>query len=58
LIDEGISEGVFRKVNSFLAARLLISSMSPAIFGPRTTGSHQEILQETLDIFFKGIEIH
>jgi len=56
LIDEGISEGVFRKVNSFLAARLLISSMSPAIFGPRTTGTSQEMLQETLDIFFKGIE--
>jgi len=58
LIDEGIREGVFREVNSLLAARLLIGSMSPIIFGPRTTGTHQEILQETLDIFFKGIEIH
>jgi len=58
LIDEGIREGVFREVNSLLAARLLISSMSPVIFGPRTTGTYQEMLQETLDIFFKGIEIH
>ena len=57
LIDEGIREGVFREVNSLLAARLLISSMSPVIFGSRTTGTSQEMLKETLDIFFKGIEV-
>ena len=58
LIDEGIREGVFRKVNSLLAARLLISSMLPVIFGPRITGPPQEMLQDTLDIFFKGVEVH
>ena len=57
LIDEGIREGVFRKVNSLLAARLLISSISSAVYGSRSTGSPQEMLQETLDIFFKGIEV-
>ena len=57
LIDEGIREGVFREVNSLLAARLLISTISPVIFGSRTTGTPQEMLKETLDIFFKGIEI-
>ena len=56
LIDEGIREGVFRKVNSLLAARLLISSISSAVYGSRTTGTPQEMLKETLDIFFKGIE--
>ncbi len=56
LIDEGIREGVFRKVNSLLAARLLISSISSAVYGSRSTGTPQEMLQETLDIFFKGIE--
>ena len=58
LIDEGIREGVFRKVNSLLAARLLISSMSSAVYDSRSTGTPQEILNETLDIFFKGIEVH
>lgn len=57
LIDEGIREGVFRKVNSLLAARLLISSISSVIYGSRPTGTLEEMLNETLDIFFKGIEI-
>jgi AcrR family transcriptional regulator len=56
LIDEGMREGVFRKVNSLLAARLLISAMAPVIFGSRSTGSPQEMMKDTLDIFFKGIE--
>ena len=57
LIDEGIREGVFRKVNSLLAARLLLGAISPVIFGSRSTGTPQEMLKDTLDIFFKGIEI-
>jgi TetR/AcrR family transcriptional regulator, cholesterol catabolism regulator len=57
LIDEGIREGIFREVNSLLAARLLISGMSSVIYGSRSTGTPQEMLRETLDIFFKGIEI-
>lgn len=56
LIDEGIREGVFRKVNPLLAARLLLSAMTPVIYGSRFTGTPQEMLKETLDIFFKGIE--
>ena len=56
LIDEGIREGVFRKVNSLLAARLLISSMGTVVYGSRLIGTPQEMLKETLDIFFKGVE--
>jgi hypothetical protein len=57
LIEEGIREGVFRKVNSLLAARLLLGAASPVIFGSRATGAPEEMLKETLDIFFKGIEV-
>ncbi|HSO13730.1 MAG TPA: TetR/AcrR family transcriptional regulator [Anaerolineales bacterium] len=57
LIDEGIREGVFRKVDSLLAARLLLSAMTPVVYGSRFTGTPQEMLKETLDIFFKGIEV-
>jgi AcrR family transcriptional regulator len=57
LIDEGFREGVFRKVNSLLAARLLISGMTPVIYGSRLTGTAQEMLKDTLDIFFKGIVV-
>lgn len=58
LIDEGIREGVFRKVNSLLAARLLLSAMTPVVYGSRFTGTPQEMLKDTLDIFFKGIEAY
>lgn len=57
LVDEGIREGVFRNINSLLAARLLISSMAPVVYGTRLTGTPQEMLKDTLDIFFKGIEV-
>jgi AcrR family transcriptional regulator len=57
LIDEGIREGVFRKVNSLLAARLLLSSMSLVIYGSRATGTPHEMLMEALDLFCKGIEV-
>ena len=56
LIDEGIREGVFRRVNSLLAARLLVSAMAPVIFGSRPTGSPEEMMKETLDIFLRGIQ--
>jgi len=55
LIEEGIREKVYRKVNSLIAARLLISGLSSAVYGSRSTGSPQEMLKETLEIFFKGI---
>ena len=57
LIDEGVREGVFRRVNSLLAARLLVSAISPVVFGSRFTGTPNEMLNESLDIFFKGIEV-
>jgi AcrR family transcriptional regulator len=57
LIDEGIREGVFRRINSLLAARLLISAVTPVIYGSRITGTPQEMLEETLEIFFRGIEV-
>ncbi len=56
LIDEGIQEGTFRKVDSLLAARILITAMAPAVLTTRPTGTPQEMVKETLDIFLKGIE--
>lgn len=55
LIDEGIREGAFRKVDSLLAARILITSLAPVVYTSRPTGSLQEMVKETLDIFIKGI---
>ncbi|MBI5954736.1 MAG: TetR/AcrR family transcriptional regulator [Chloroflexi bacterium] len=56
LIEEGIREGVFRKVDSLLAARMLLNTMTPVVFTSRPTGSPQEMLDETMDIFLKGLQ--
>jgi AcrR family transcriptional regulator len=56
LIEEGIREGTFRKLDPLLAARLLLHTLAPVVFASRPTGSPQEMMRETLDIFFKGIE--
>jgi AcrR family transcriptional regulator len=57
LIEEGIREGTFRKVDPLLAARLLVHTMAPVVFASRPTGTPQEMMKETLDIFFKGIAV-
>jgi TetR/AcrR family transcriptional regulator, cholesterol catabolism regulator len=57
LIEEGIRQGIFRQVNSLLVARLLIGNIGLVLYGSRLTGTPQAMLQETLDIFFKGIEV-
>lgn len=57
LIEEGIREGAFRNVDPLLAARVLINTMAPVAFTSRPTGTAQEMMEETIDIFFKGIEV-
>ncbi|MBM3125633.1 MAG: TetR/AcrR family transcriptional regulator [Chloroflexi bacterium] len=56
LIEEGIREGKFRNVDPLLAARMLINTMAPVVFTTRPTGTAQEMLEETLDIFLKGLQ--
>ncbi len=57
LIEEGIRESVFRQVNSLLAARLLVGNIGLLLYGSRLTGTPQEMLEDTLDMFFKGIDV-
>jgi AcrR family transcriptional regulator len=56
LIEEGIAEGIFRPVDALLAARMLINTLIPVVFTSRPTGSPQEMMRETLDIFMNGIQ--
>ncbi len=56
LIDDGIREGSFRKVDSLLVARLLIVAITPTIFTSRPTGTPQEMLGRALDVILKGIQ--
>jgi AcrR family transcriptional regulator len=56
LIEDGIREGAFRPVDSLLATRLLLMMVTPVVFTTRPTGSPQQMMDEALGIFFKGIK--
>ncbi len=56
IIDDGIREGAFRKVDSLLAARLLIQAVTPTIVTSRPTGTPQKMLERALDIMLTGIQ--
>ncbi len=57
LIDEGIREGSFRKVDSLFVARMLIVGVTPTIFTSRPTGTPQQMLHTALDVILKGIQV-
>jgi len=56
LVREGIRNGEFRPVNPLLAIRGMFSLLTSATYTSRPTGSPEEMLLETFDIIFKGLE--
>jgi TetR/AcrR family transcriptional regulator, cholesterol catabolism regulator len=56
LVDDGIAEGSFRKVDSLLVARTLITALTPTVFTSRPSGTPQEMLDTAFDIMLKGIQ--
>jgi AcrR family transcriptional regulator len=56
LIEEGIRNGEFRPVNPLLAIRGMFAFLSSAAFTTRPTGSLEEMMQDAIDIIFKGLE--
>lgn len=57
IIEEGISKGLFRKVDALLAARLLINSLISILYTSRPTGSAHEMLSEVIEIILNGIKM-
>jgi TetR/AcrR family transcriptional regulator, cholesterol catabolism regulator len=56
LIEDGIREGAFRPVDPLLATRLLLMLVTPVVFTSRPTGTPQQMMDEALGIFFRGVE--
>ncbi len=56
IIEEGIRNGSFRKVNALISARLLINSLLSILFTTRPTGDVQEMFNETMHIILHGIQ--
>lgn len=56
LIEEGIAEGSIRKVDALVAARTLITALTPAVYTTRPSGTPEYMLNEIFDIILKGIQ--
>lgn len=56
LVEEGVRNGEFRPVNPLLAIRGMFSVLTPTVFTSRPTGSPQQMLEEAMDIIFKGLQ--
>jgi TetR/AcrR family transcriptional regulator, cholesterol catabolism regulator len=56
LIDDGIQDGSFRKVDSLIVARMLINAITPTMFTSRPTGTLEQMLNRALDIILMGIQ--
>jgi hypothetical protein len=55
-VEQGISEGAFRPVNSLLATHMLIMTIMPAAFTSRPSGTPYEMLDQALDLFLRGVQ--
>jgi AcrR family transcriptional regulator len=56
IIDEGIQEGCFRRVDSLLATRVILTALTPAVYTTRPSGSRQQMMEEALTLILKGIQ--
>ncbi len=56
LVEAAIREGAFRPVNPLLATRALLTLLTPAVYTTRPTGTTEQMAQEVMDIFYKGVE--
>lgn len=55
LIEKAIQDGTFRPVTPLLAARTILALLTPAVFTSRPTGTPEQMMQETIDIFCRGV---
>lgn len=56
IIEEGIRAGELRPINALLAARSVFNLLATAVFTSRPTGTPEEMLEDVLDIYFRGIK--
>ncbi len=55
LVEQAIQEGAFRPVTPLLAARTILSLLTPAVFTSRPTGTPEQMMEEAIDIFYRGV---
>ena len=56
LVQEGIQNGEFRPVNPLLAVHGMMALLTPTVYTSRPTGSPEEMLEQAIDLLFKGMQ--
>jgi AcrR family transcriptional regulator len=56
LVEQATREGAFRAVNPLLAARTILAILSPAVFTTRPTGTPEQMMEEAIEIFIRGVQ--
>lgn len=56
LVEGGIKDGSFRPVDSDIAVKIMLSTLSSVILTARPNGTPLEMLKGGLDLIFKGLE--
>jgi AcrR family transcriptional regulator len=56
LIEEGIEEGSFRRIDSTIVMKMLMAMMSTAVYTTRPVGSPEKMLDSALNILLQGIQ--
>ncbi len=56
LIESGIEDGSYRPIDPDIAVKILLSTLSSVILTARPNGTPLEMLNQGLDLIFKGME--
>jgi AcrR family transcriptional regulator len=56
VIEAGIQEGCFRKVDSLLASRLILSAFSAAVIANRKASSREQMIEDAFTLLFNGLQ--
>ncbi|MBG0785200.1 MAG: TetR/AcrR family transcriptional regulator [Anaerolineaceae bacterium] len=56
LVQEGIDNQSFKEMDPAIVTKTIFAVMSSLIFTSRPTGTPQEMLEQSLDLIFKGLE--
>lgn len=55
VLDDGITKGLFREVDTLFASRLMLNSLITVCFATRPSGGSHEMLCSAMDIFLNGL---
>ncbi len=57
VIDEGIQAGCYRSIDSLLAARVILSALSPAVYTTYKNVNREKMKEDALTLLLKGLEV-